>query len=160
MEANVQRDYQPLFSLVQPLHTEMADRGAFTVYTATRTCSCNVSSPLQGFCKILYMHSPFRVVSRLTLECLEKSTSSSVSEPWSTEPSSRNGFFCVIIMKPQAVTSWLQWSNNKQTSHKPLRSWFRGYNRVLLNVRWWWWSKSWTTCAVCLNARFARPWYG
>ena len=29
--------YQPLFSLVQPLHTEMADKGALTVYTATHT---------------------------------------------------------------------------------------------------------------------------
>ena len=37
MEVNVQRDYQPLFTLVQPLHTEMADKGAFTVYTATFT---------------------------------------------------------------------------------------------------------------------------
>ena len=37
MEVNVQRDYQPQFILVQPLHTEMADKGAFTVYTATFT---------------------------------------------------------------------------------------------------------------------------
>ena len=32
MEVNVQRDYQPLFTLVQPLHTEMADKVALTVY--------------------------------------------------------------------------------------------------------------------------------
>ena len=37
-------------SLVQPLHIEMADKGAFTVYTATH----KVFSWLQGFCKILY----------------------------------------------------------------------------------------------------------
>ena len=37
MEVNVQRDYQPLFTLVQPLHTEMADKGALTVYIATST---------------------------------------------------------------------------------------------------------------------------
>ena len=37
MEVNVKRDYQPLFTLIQPLYTEMADKGAFTVYTATFT---------------------------------------------------------------------------------------------------------------------------
>ena len=37
MEVNVQRGYQPLTLLVQPLHTEIADKGAFTVYTATLT---------------------------------------------------------------------------------------------------------------------------
>ena len=39
-------------SLVQLLHIEMADKGAFTVYTATR----KVFNLLQRFCKILYLY--------------------------------------------------------------------------------------------------------
>ena len=49
-QINVQRDYQPLFTLVQPLHTEMADKGAFTVYTATFTkflaCCKDLQNPV------------------------------------------------------------------------------------------------------------------
>ena len=56
MEVNVQRDYQPLFTLVQLLNTEMADKGALTVYIATFTkylaCCKDSAKP----CIIIIVH--------------------------------------------------------------------------------------------------------
>ena len=54
MEVNVQRDYQPLFTLVQPLHTEMADKVALTVYTAifTKFLACCKDSAKSCICTV------------------------------------------------------------------------------------------------------------
>ena len=48
MEVTVQKGLLTTNSLVQPLHTEMADEGAFTVYTATFKVF------EQGFCKGMF----------------------------------------------------------------------------------------------------------
>ena len=114
MEANVQRDYQPLFYLVQPLHTEMPDRGAFTVYTATHTmflacCKDSAKSCINFSCTFshIWWHSGSNAkLGSCTYFFCTRTISLAIFFSESSQQDSYYGLFSFIHWHPTSVEFW------------------------------------------------------